>query len=71
MSMFSYEIVLSGVGQTLTKGSLYIADVESAKLHVQTVGAHGIVAELGMEVILRDLLGNEIWRGPYLGTATA
>jgi hypothetical protein len=67
MLMFSYQIVPSSGGQALTRGTLYIADVESAKLHVQTVAAHGVVAEPGMEVILLDFLGSEIWRGPYLG----
>ena len=51
----------------LATGSLYIADLESAKRHVQTVLAPGVVAEPGLEVILQDVLGAEIWRGPYLG----
>ena len=67
MLTFSYQIVPSGGGKPLTRGSLYIADVESAKRHVQTVAAPGVVAEPGMEVILQDFMGSEIWRGPYLG----
>jgi hypothetical protein len=67
MMTFHYQIVPSGGQPPLTRGSLYIADVERAKQHVQTVTAHGVVAEPGMEVILQDPLGNEIWRGPYLG----
>ena len=71
--VFLYYIVPEGgnAGQALTSGSLYIADVESAKRHVQTVTAHGVVAAPGLEVILQDGTGREIWRGPYLGeTAT-
>jgi hypothetical protein len=67
--MFSYRIVPGDGhrGQVLATGSLYIADVASAKLHVQTVVAHGVTAEPGMQVVLLDQLGSEIWRGPYLG----
>jgi hypothetical protein len=54
----------------LATGSLYIADLESAKRYVQTVTVPGVVAEPGLEVILRDLRGREIWRGPYLGPGT-
>ncbi len=54
-------------GKSLQRAALYIADVASAKRHVQTVTAHGVVAEPGMAVILLDALGSEIWRGPYLG----
>jgi hypothetical protein len=54
----------------LATGSLYIADLESAKRYVQTVTVPGVVAELGLEVVLRDLMGREIWRGPYLGPRT-
>ena len=39
------------------------------KQHVQTVAAHGVVATPGLEVILHDGTGKEIWRGPYLGRA--
>ncbi len=71
--LFSYRIVSGGShrGHVLATGSLYIADVESAKRHVQTVTAHGIVAESGVEVILQDVMGTEIWRGPYFGSANA
>ena len=67
--MFSYEIVHGG-GQPLTSGNLYIADVESAQRHVQTVSVPGVVAGPGMEAILQDRTGLEIWRGPYLGSTT-
>ena len=66
MLTFRYQIVPSD-GQPLTTGSLYIADVQRAKQHVQTVAAPGVVVAPGTEVILQDMLGNEIWRGPYLG----
>jgi hypothetical protein len=73
MPFFSYLIVPSGghVGEALARGSLYIADVESAKRHVQTITPHGLVAEPGLEVILLDLTGAEIWRGPHLGSSNA
>jgi hypothetical protein len=51
----------------LATGSLYITDLESAKRHVQTVLVPGIAFEPGLEVILHDLKGRELWRGPYLG----
>jgi predicted acyltransferase len=74
MLWFSYQIILGGgTGQALVSGSVYIADVESAKRHVQTVTAPGanIVGRSDLDVILRDSTGSEIWRGPYLGeTAT-
>jgi hypothetical protein len=71
MIVFGYRIVAKGgdVGQALITGTLYIKDVESAKQHVQTVAAPGVVPQSGLEVILQDLLGSEIWRGPYLGRA--
>ena len=70
---FSYQIIRHRAGQpgqALATGSLYIADLESAKRYVQTVPVPGMVAEPGLEVVLRDLMGREIWRGPYLGQGT-
>jgi hypothetical protein len=69
--VFSYQIVPSGghTGQALATGNLYIADAESAKRHVQTVTVPGLSANPGLEVILKDARGTEIWRGPYLGSA--
>jgi len=67
---FSYQIIryrAGQPGQVLATGSLYIADLESAKRHVQTVTAPGVVAEPGLEVILQNRKGREVWRGPYLG----
>ena len=69
--LFSYLIV-PGSGheeQALVRGNLYVADIETAKRHVQTVLAPGLVARAGLEVILQDGGGTEIWRGPYLGSA--
>jgi hypothetical protein len=69
MLVFSYQIVPSGgqPRQALATGSLYIADLEKAKRHVQTIAAPGVDAKPGLEVILQDRRGREIWRGPYLG----
>ena len=68
MPLFSYQIVPGGgTGQVLATGSLYIVDVERAKRYVQTVIVHGLFAVPGMQVILQDQMGTEIWRGPYLG----
>ena len=71
--IFSYRIVPSGgdTAQALITGTVYIGDVESAKRHVQTVNAPGVVPQSGLEVILQDMLGSEIWRGAYLGSANA
>ena len=68
--VFTYYIVPSGEGvrQALVKGSLYTSDVESAKQHVQNVSAHGVVPQPGLEAVLLDSRGVEIWRGPYLGS---
>jgi hypothetical protein len=67
--VFSYYIVPSGghAGQALVHGTLYAADIESAKRHAPTVFAPGVVMRPGLEVILRGAGDREIWRGPYLG----
>ena len=70
MLLFSYQIVPRG-GQTehaLVTRNLYVSDVESAKRYVRTVTMPDLPAISELEVILRDKLGLEIWRGPYLGT---
>jgi hypothetical protein len=69
--IFNYCIVPSGgdVRQALINGNLYTADIESAKRHVQTVSAPGVVPQAGLEVILLDGNRREIWRGTYLGGA--
>ena len=38
-----------------------------AKKHVQTVSAPNVTGQSNLEVVLRDMLGNEICRVPYLG----
>jgi hypothetical protein len=71
--VFTYYIVPAGghAGQKLVSGSLYVSDIESAKRHVQNVSAHGVAPQPGLEAVLLDSRGVEIWRGPYLGeTAT-
>ena len=70
MILFSYQIVPPGgyKGQAVSTGNLYIADVQSAKRYVQTVAAPNLAADAsGLDVILLDHMGSEIWRGPYLG----
>jgi hypothetical protein len=69
MLLFSYQIVPRGghKGQVAATGNLYIADVERAKRHVQTVTVPNLEGPSDLEVILQDKLGSEIWRGPYLG----
>jgi hypothetical protein len=67
--LFSYRIVASGgqIRHELVDGHLYISDIEAAKRYVQTVPAQGVRADAGLEVILYDEKGAEIWRGPYSG----
>ena len=67
--LFSYHIVARG-GQTrhaLVNGHLYIPDIEAAKRYVQTVPAQGVRPDAGLEVVLYNEKGAEIWRGPYSG----
>ena len=68
MLSFSYDIVPRGrrQGAPLTRGYLYVADLESAKRLVQRVNVRNLNGQSDLEVILRNPLGNEIWRGPYL-----
>jgi hypothetical protein len=67
MLMFSYQIVPAGGHEVLATGNLYIPDVERAERYVQTVAAPNLTGRSHLEVILRDKLGSEIWRGPYWG----
>ena len=39
--------------------------------HVQRVSAPNVTGQSNLEVILRDMLGNEICRVPYLGSTKA
>ena len=67
--VFTYLIVPEGghAGQALVRGSLYASDIETAKRHAQAGFAPGVAAKPGLEVVLLDHQGEEIWRGPYLG----
>jgi hypothetical protein len=67
--VFSYLIVPEGgqAGQALVRGSLYASDIDIAKRHVQTTFAPSVEVRPGLEVILLDSEGREIWRAPYLG----
>ena len=71
--VFSDHIVPNGGTreQSLVNGSLYTSSVETAKKHVQTVSAPNLTRQSNLEVILRDMLGNEICRVPYLGSTKA
>ena len=71
--VFSYHIVPNGGTreQALVNGSLYTSSLEAAKKHVQTASAPNIAGQSNLEVILRDMLGNEICRVPYLGSTDA
>jgi hypothetical protein len=71
MILFSYDIVMrdQSMGQPLMRGSLYVRDAESARRHAQTARVPGLSEQPSqLQVILRDHLGLEIWRGPYLGS---
>jgi hypothetical protein len=70
MAFFAYHIVpMSGHrGQAVESGTCTASDIEAAKRHVQTLSAPSVV-KTGLEVILQDSGGVEIWRGPYLGHA--
>ena len=56
--------------QSLIMGNLFITDFESAKRYVQTVTVHDLQGQSDLEVILRDMQGKELWRGPYLGNGS-
>jgi hypothetical protein len=62
MLSFSYDIVPRGQrqGTPLTRGYLYVADLESAKRLVQSVNVRNVDGQSNLEVILRDPLDNEI-----------
>jgi hypothetical protein len=67
--LFSYHIVRkdSHAGQALESGSFNASDAESARRHAQTVVAPSVAGKSGLEVILQDGGGTEMWRGPYMG----
>jgi hypothetical protein len=66
MAFFAYHIVPMGGhrGQAVESGTCTAPDIEAAKRHVQTVSAPRVV-KTGLEVILQDSAGVEIWRGLY------
>jgi hypothetical protein len=68
---FAYHIVPKGshTGQALERGTCNAPEIVAAKRHVQTVAAPSVAGKSGLEVILLDSGGAEIWRGPYLGHA--
>jgi hypothetical protein len=67
--IFTYLIVPEGgdAGQALARGSLYTSDIETAKRHARAGFAPGVEAQPGLEVILLDDQGRDIWRGSYWG----
>ena len=67
--VFSYHIVPNGGtrAEALVNGSLYTGSLETAMKHVRTVSAPNLTGRSNLEVILRDMRGNEICRVPYLG----
>ena len=71
MVFFAYHIVPSGghMRQALERGTCTAPDVELANRQGQTVRAPSVAGKTGLEVILQDSRGAEIWRGPYLGHA--
>ena len=71
--VFIYHIVPRGgtEGQALVVGNLYVNDVETALGYVQTVTAPQLAGKSDLEIVLHDIRGVEIWRGPYLGRENA
>ena len=66
---FAYSIVPTGQDEPrLVTGILYVNSLESAKHHVQTVNSPAVAGKSDLEVILRDMAGAVVWRGPYLGS---
>ena len=66
---FAYSIAPTGQDQQrLVSGILYVNSLESAKQYVQTVKSPAVAGKSDLEVILRDIGGAVIWRGPYLGS---
>lgn len=64
---FAYSIVPTGQDQPrLVSGILYTSSLETAKRHVQTLNAPEVAGKSDLEVVLRDIGGSVIWRGPYL-----
>jgi hypothetical protein len=62
--LFIYYIVPAGcgAGDALVRGNLLTATVQTAKEYVQGVTAPNVKDRSGLEVILQDPQGNEIFR---------
>ena len=62
--LFIYYIVPAGGGEedALVRGKLWTATVETAKNYVPGVTAPEVKDRSGLEVILQDQQGNEIFR---------
>ena len=62
--LFIYYIVPAGGGEgdALVRGKLWTATVETAKNYLPGVTAPNVKDRSGLEVILQDRLGNEIFR---------
>ena len=62
--LFIYYIVPAGGGEgdALVRGNLWTATVEAAKRYVPGVTAPNVEDRSGLEVILQDQQGNEIFR---------
>ena len=62
--LFTYYIVPADCGErdALVRGNLWTATVEAAKQYVSGVTAPNVKDRSGLEVILQDQHGNEIFR---------
>jgi hypothetical protein len=67
--LYSYMFVPQGghQGQKFAAGNIQADDVATARATAQTITAPEVVGKSGLEVILFDGGGAEIWRGPYAG----
>jgi len=66
--VWGFEIVPVGGHQRLAAGDFNAPDLEAAQRHAQTVNEPHVSASADLDVRLLDGAGNEVWRGPYLGS---
>jgi hypothetical protein len=68
--LFIYYIVPAGGGErdALAQGNLWTASVAAATQYVQGVTAPNVQGRSGLEVILHDGQGNEIFRCRHRGS---
>ena len=68
---FIYYIVPAGCGErdALARGNLMAANVEAATQYVEGVTAPNVQGRNGLEVILQDVQGNEIFCCRHKGSA--